>query len=43
MTQFGLVLSAYSHIRDCILSNPIVMEQTGIQLPEINKGTLTQW
>jgi hypothetical protein len=43
MTRFGLVLSAYSGIRECVLNNHTVMKDTEIQLPDINKGTLTQW
>jgi hypothetical protein len=43
VTRFGLVLSAYSQIRECVLNNHMVMRDTAIQLPDINKGTLTQW
>jgi hypothetical protein len=40
MTRFGLVLLAYSCFRECVL-NHIVMRDTEIQLPDINKGTLS--
>uniref|UniRef100_A0A1A8A3P5 Si:ch73-112l6.1 n=1 Tax=Nothobranchius furzeri TaxID=105023 RepID=A0A1A8A3P5_NOTFU len=33
----------WKHIRECILNNFTIMEETTIQLPEVNKTTLTQW
>ena len=39
----GLVLGAYHRIRKFITDNPIVMERTTLQLPLLNRITLTQW
>ncbi|KAK7157016.1 hypothetical protein R3I94_006926 [Phoxinus phoxinus] len=38
-----MVIRAYKHIRECILTNAKVMSETTIQLPEVNAATVTQW
>jgi len=43
ISRFNLIAHAYKHIRECILSNAEVMQQTTLQLPEVNAATLTQW
>ncbi|XP_070403353.1 uncharacterized protein [Nothobranchius furzeri] len=42
-SRWTLIIRAYKHIRECILNNITIMEETTIQLPEVNKTTLTQW
>nr|XP_054597768.1 uncharacterized protein LOC107391949 [Nothobranchius furzeri] len=42
-SRWTLIIRAYKHIRECILNNFTIMEETTIQLPEVNKTTLTQW
>ncbi|KAH3712186.1 hypothetical protein DPMN_041980 [Dreissena polymorpha] len=37
------VTKAYYDIRQLILQNAKVMNETSIQLPEISRGTLRQW
>ena len=41
--RWTLIGRNYEHISQCILHNAQVMENTTIQLPSINKTTLTQW
>lgn len=41
--QWTLVGNAYKKIREFIINNAHVMQHTGIQLPEVNQRTLTQW
>lgn len=41
--RWTLIGRAYEHIRQCILNNAQVMANTSLQLPSINKTTLTQW
>ncbi|XP_062605931.1 uncharacterized protein LOC134267733 [Saccostrea cucullata] len=43
LDRWTLIGRAYEHIRQCILNNAQVMANTAIQLPSINKTTLTQW
>jgi len=38
-----LVGNAYKKIREAVVNNAHVMQQTGIQLTEINQRTLIQW
>ena len=38
-----MVSRAYKKIRDAILNNARIMEETSIQLAEINNTTLIQW
>lgn len=42
-TRWSLVCRAYKKIRDTVLNNARVMEETNIQLAEINNTTLSQW
>ena len=41
--RWTLITRAYSLIRDIVVSNPRVMEETSIALLEINNATLTTW
>ena len=41
--RWTLVGNAYKRIRETILNNATVMQQTNIQLAEINQRTLIQW
>lgn len=41
--RWTLVSRAYKKIRDAILNNARIMEETSIQLAEINNTTLIQW
>nr|XP_055075103.1 uncharacterized protein LOC129454565 [Misgurnus anguillicaudatus] len=41
--RWSKVLSDYHHIRELVLNNPTLMDETTIQLFEINHRTLTQW
>lgn len=41
--RWTLIGRAYEHIRQCVLHNAHVMANTSLQLPSINKTTLTQW
>ena len=41
--RWTLVGNAYKRIRETILNNAYVMQQTSIQLAEINQRTLIQW
>ncbi len=34
ISQFNFIVRAYKHIRECILSNAEVMQQTTLQLPQ---------
>lgn len=43
VSRFTMVVDAYKHIRECILTNAKVMSETTIQLPELNAATVTQW
>lgn len=43
VSRFTMVIRAYKHIRECILTNAKVMSETTIQLPEVNTATVTQW
>ncbi|XP_034064101.1 uncharacterized protein LOC117541106 isoform X1 [Gymnodraco acuticeps] len=38
-----MVIRAYKHIRECVITNAKVMTETTIQLPEVNVATVTQW
>ncbi|KAG1973265.1 hypothetical protein F2P79_000769 [Pimephales promelas] len=42
VSRFTMVVRAYKHIRECILTNAKVMSETTIQLPEVNSATVTQ-
>lgn len=42
-TRFDDVTKAYYDIRQLVLGNGRVVSETNIQLPEISRGTLTQW
>ncbi|KAH3842583.1 hypothetical protein DPMN_116081 [Dreissena polymorpha] len=42
-TRLDDVMKAYYDIRQLVLQNARVMNQTKIQLPEISRGTLRQW
>ena len=42
-SRWSLILAAYSRIRDCVLSHFRVLDETSIQLYEVNTTTLTQW
>ena len=42
-SRWALILAAYSRIRDCVLSHFRVLDETSIQLYEVNTPTLTQW
>ena len=41
--RWTLIGNAYKKIRDVVISNPLVMKKTSIQLVEINQHTLTRW
>jgi len=41
--RWNFIIHDYSHIRDLVLSNQQLMENTGLQLFELNQRTLTQW
>jgi hypothetical protein len=41
--RWTLVCRDYKAIREMVLNNARVMEETGIQIVEINTATLTQW
>ena len=41
--RWTLVHNAYCKIREAVLNNAQVMEQTGIQLAEVNQRTMIQW
>ncbi|KAK1887486.1 Platelet glycoprotein Ib alpha chain [Dissostichus eleginoides] len=43
VSQFKMVIRAYKHIRECVITNAKVMTETTIQLPEVNVATVTQW
>ncbi|XP_051246739.1 uncharacterized protein LOC127358005 [Dicentrarchus labrax] len=43
MSRWSLILQDYKKIRQLILYNGIIMQQTPIQLVEVNQTTLTQW
>ena len=42
-TRFDDVTKAYYNIRQLVLQNGRAVLETSIQLPEISRGTLTQW
>ncbi|KAI4809519.1 hypothetical protein KUCAC02_018395 [Chaenocephalus aceratus] len=39
--RFKMVIRAYKHIRECVITNAKVMTETTIQLPEVNVATIT--
>lgn len=41
--RWTLVGNAYKKIRETVINNARVMQQTSIQLAEVNQRTLTQW
>ncbi|KAI4827569.1 hypothetical protein KUCAC02_030957 [Chaenocephalus aceratus] len=43
VSRFTMVIRAYKHIRECVITNAKVMTETTIQLPEVNVATVTQW
>lgn len=43
VSRWDLILSDYTHIRNCVLSNFRVTSATNIQLYKFNSRTLTQW
>ncbi|KAK5911923.1 hypothetical protein CesoFtcFv8_001849 [Champsocephalus esox] len=43
VSRFTMVIRAYKHIRECVITNAKVMTETTIQLPEVNIATVTQW
>ena len=43
VSRWNLILSDYTRIRNCVLSNFRVMSATSIQLYHVNMTTLTQW
>lgn len=42
-SRWTQVIHSYKNIRECILGNAKVMDETTIQLPEVNTATLAQW
>lgn len=43
MSRFTMVARVYKHIRECIITNAKLMNETTLQLPEVNAATITQW
>lgn len=43
VSRWDLILRDYRKIRQCILANAIVMEQTTLQLVDVSHTTLVQW
>ena len=41
--RWTLIGNSYQKIREAVLNNAYVMQQTAIQLAEINQTTLIQW
>ncbi|XP_019626538.1 PREDICTED: uncharacterized protein LOC109471641 [Branchiostoma belcheri] len=41
--RWSVIMKEYSHIRQLVLSNVLLMSQTSLQLYDINTRTLTQW
>ncbi|XP_034529153.1 uncharacterized protein LOC117804844 [Notolabrus celidotus] len=43
VSRWSLILRDYHRIRQLVLGNSLVMQQTAIQLVEVNQNTLIQW
>ena len=43
IVRWTLVSQTYKDIRNMVLNNRTIMEQTNIQLAEVNNATLVQW
>ncbi len=43
ISRWRLILGAYHHIRELVTLNDAIMENTNIQLYEINQTTLLKW
>jgi len=41
--RWNSILAAYRHLRDVVVSNRRLMDNTGLQLFDLNTRTLTQW
>ena len=43
ISRWRLILDAYHHIRELVTTNDTIMEQTNLQLYELNQTTLLKW
>jgi len=41
--RWNSILAAYKQLRDVVISNRRLMDNTGLQLFDLNTRTLTQW